>query len=80
MDEISQNVDEVKSEPIVEEIKTYKGNVYRYWNSNNVPAPLTKHKKSTDKELMEVYIFVYICVKLSYLCIFQDLCTFRDFV
>lgn len=60
MDEISQNVDEVKSEPIVEEVKTsYKGNVYRYWNSNNVPAPLTKHKKSTDKELMEVYIFVY---------------------
>lgn len=34
----------------------HKGNLYRHWNSNSVPAPFTKHKRSTDKELMEVHI------------------------
>lgn len=58
MDETSKNIVEIKTEPIIEEIKTsHKGNIYRNWNSNSVPAPLTKHKKSTDKELMEVYNF-----------------------
>lgn len=51
---------EVKTEPIVEDVKTsHKGNIYRSWNSNSIPAPLTKHKKSTDKELMEVCLFYF---------------------
>lgn len=37
---------------------SHKGNIYRHWNSNSVPPPLTKHKKSTDKELMEVNILI----------------------
>lgn len=50
---------EIKSKPITEEVKMlHKDNIYRYWNSNNVPVPLTKYKKTTDKELMEVYFFV----------------------
>lgn len=47
MDDGLQNIQEIKIEPNVEEMKTlHKGNIYRYWNSNSVPAPLTKHKKS----------------------------------
>lgn len=55
IDDTSFNFEEIKTEPTIEEVKTsHRGNVYRYWNSNSVPAPLTKYKKSTDKELMEV--------------------------
>jgi len=48
-------VEEIKTEPIVEDVKSsHKDSIYRHWSSNNIPVPLTKHKKSTDKELMEV--------------------------
>lgn len=45
---------------------SHKGDIYRQWNSNSVPAPLTKHKKCTDKELMEVNISI-ICLNVSQL-------------
>lgn len=45
---------------MVEDVKTsHKGHAYRNWNSNSIPTPLTKYKKSTDKEIMEVYFNYY---------------------
>jgi len=60
IDDTSQNIEETKPEPTVEEAKTLnKSTIYRLWNTNSVPAPLTKHKKSTDKDLMEVCIHFF---------------------
>lgn len=76
---MSQSVKEINTEPNIEELKTsHKGNIYRQWNSNNVPAPLTKHKKSTDKELMEVIInsFNTYFFKSSNICLFCLRCCF----
>lgn len=46
---------------MAEDVKTsHKGHAYINWNSNNIPAPHTKYKKSSDKEIMEVYTLLLL--------------------
>ncbi|XP_050538533.1 histone-lysine N-methyltransferase 2D-like isoform X4 [Daktulosphaira vitifoliae] len=63
IDEPILNEDENKNEAIIDDGKaTFKGTIYRRWNTSSVPAPSTKHKKTTDKELMEMLFRMGITV------------------